>query len=92
MIEITQQEKAILEVFTADTAMFDAVQKIAKGRIEKERDMFIRNRARREGKTPSDVGTQIQVFDEAIFLVDGIFRDLRQFKQTDDILPVNPGR
>ena len=89
---MTPEEKIILEVFMADTATVEAVQKIAKGRIEKERDMFIRNKTLRDGKSPTDVGTQVQIFDEAILLVEQIFKDLRQYQKKVETLETNPAR
>ncbi len=91
-MELNEQEKQILEVFMADKPMYEAVQKIARERIEKERDMFIRNKALRKGKSPQDVGTQVQIFDEAILLVDAIFADLRQFRKFTHEPTQNPGR
>ena len=91
-MQITDQEKATLEVFTADEATFNLVQKIAKGRIEQEREMFIRNTTSRKGQNPIDVGTKIQIFDEALLLAEAVFKYLRQFKKTVDVPPINPGR
>ncbi len=76
----------------ADPIMYQAVQKIATGRIEKDRDLFIRNMAQRKGKTPSEIGIQLQVFDEVLLLTEAIFRDLRQFKKTENVPTKNPGR
>ena len=92
MIELTDTEKTVLKVFMADPATYEAVQKIAKGRIEKERDMYIRNKTQRDGRSPIEIGTQIQIFDEALLLVDAIFKDLRQFQEKTDVPTTNPGR
>jgi hypothetical protein len=91
-MNLTNEEKQLLEVFNADKTMYEAVQKIVKGRIEKERDAFIRIKTNRDGKSAAEVGAQVQIFDEAILLVETIFADLRRFKKTIDIPNVNPGR
>ena len=89
---MTDKEKIILEIFLADVETFEAVQKIAKERIEKERDMFIRNRNLRKDKNPLDVGTQVQIFDEALLLTEQIFKDLRQYHKKVETVETNPAR
>lgn len=89
---MTDQEKQIIEVFASDIPTFEAVQKVAKARIETERDLFIRNQALRKGKSPADIGSQVQIFDEALLLTEAVFADLRQFRRSEPHITKNPGR
>lgn len=92
-MELTPQELINIQVFTSEGGGFDVVQKIAKEHIEKQRDMFVRNINLRKGQTNEDIGAKIRAFDEAVQLVEGVFREVwgyRVDKNTKD--EKNPAR
>lgn len=81
MIELTDQEKVAIEIFTSEAGSFDAVHKIARNHIEQEREVFIKNQMNVPISSNEEVGAKLRSFAEAVRLVEGVFRDIGQFKK-----------
>lgn len=92
-MELTQEEKLVLEMFTANGGGYDTVLKIAKKRLETEKELSVQRIMLTKEGTNEENGAQLRAIGEGIRLVEAIFRDIGQFKkQTPKEEGKNPAR
>ena len=91
-MNLTEQEKLTLEIFTSDAGAFDIVEKIMKEQLEEKRLMFVRNFTARKGLSNAEIGANIRAFDEAVLMVESIFREIAAYRKQPEVLEHNPGR
>jgi len=91
-MELTEVEKMTLEIFTSDAGAYDTVYKIAKDKIGRAKDVFIRNLSVKKDIPNDEIGAKIRAFDEGMLLVDSVFRDIGQYKKRPKEVELNPAR
>ncbi len=83
-METTPQEKTVLEVLAADEATFATLQKVFQNYIERQKDIFLRTLSVKKEISNENIGAQIRAFDEASYLIAGIWREVGQFRPQKD--------
>lgn len=92
-MELTQHERITLEIFTTDTGAFETVKKVADAYIRRQKDVFISSLGVKKDLSNEEIGAKIRAFDEAMFLIEGVFREVSTFKKVKKDEEVkNPGR
>lgn len=90
-MDMTQADKTALEIFTSD-GTYDVVYKIAKDKIERAKDIFIRNLNLKKDISNEDIGAKIRAFDEGMLIVDSIFGEIGQYRKKVETTEKNPAR
>ena len=91
-MELNDLERVALEIFTSEAGSFDIVHKIARGHIEKERETFIKNQMNVPISSNEEAGAKLRSFAEGVRLVEGVFREISQFRKREVKEMVNPAR
>ncbi len=89
---LTDAEKITLEIFTADEATFNLIIKLAKDKIDRNREVFVRNLRLKKELTNEEIGAKIRSFDEGTLLVEDFFREIAQLKKKPQEAQTNPAR
>ena len=85
-------KKNTLEIFTSEAGAYDAVLKISKEYLVKQRDLFVKNTNLFTDNSPQEVGEKLKALDQGILLINGIFREIAQFRKQVDRQSKNPAR
>lgn len=80
-MQLTEEEKLILGMFTADGGGFDIVLKIAKKRLEIEKELAISKIMLTKDATNEETGAQLRAVGEGIRLVEAVFREISQYRK-----------
>ncbi len=91
-MELTDNEKTTLQIFTSQAGGFEVVHKIAREFIEKQRDLFIKNTTTLNTDSNEEIGAKLKAFTEGIKLVEAIFREIGQYKKQEITNSKNPAR
>lgn len=91
-MELNEHEKTTLEIFTSEAGGYDVVYKIAKDRIERAKETFIRGLSSDKKIKNEDIGAKIRAFDEGTLLVDAIFAEIGSYRTYAEKSGKNPAK
>lgn len=92
-MQLTDQERTTLEIFTSDAGAFEIVHKIALKKLETERDNYVKNALLPSNKESNEeIGARIKALGEGIRLVEAIFREIGNLKKHETKEEKNPAR
>ena len=79
MEDLTPEEKLAVEMFANDEQTFVTLLKIAKKRLEKEKELIVQKTMQGVG-TNEENGANLKATGEGIRLVEAVFREFSQFR------------
>ena len=92
MIDLTENEKLALQIFTSEAGAFPTVYKIVKDKIERSKSAYITNLKIKKDFSNEEIGAKIRAFDEGADLVDAIFREISQYQKQNIEPKINRAR
>lgn len=89
---LTPNEINALQIFTSEAGSFPTVYKIAKDYVERQRDAYIKSSITRKTQTNEEIGAKLRAFDEGVFMVEGLFREIIKYQKPTITAAVNHAR
>ncbi len=93
-MDYTQEEQLALKLFADDEKTFATILKVAKKRLEKEKELIVEKVMLSTDRISNEtMGEHLRAVGEGIKLVESIFREISMFKSVQkSVDKVNPAR